>query len=401
MSVGHPDARDPLKKRVIVAAWQTGARSNGGLESLSLLLESSGLDLRLVVTNRWTPFAERWARLGPVVVRKMVAGAERRRPRLLSIVAELVVLARNNAWFAQQVAGSERVVLHCNDEVALLNFGIGARLSGCPVVFHVRDTRSSRNLYRVLRWRSFLALSSVFVTLSQEMRAWWVEYLTIRGWRPIRASKLRHLYSVVSAPSKHEPAAGRSPCPSGRFVVGVVGAFSPKKGQLEFIERCCHPLAADGFHFLFFGDTDTNREYFLACRDAAAHLVGSHIHFLGHVEHMTEYYSVLDVLVIVSRHEGLARSMIEALAAGVPVVSFAVCSAREILVDHGAGIVIPLGDHTALIRELRNVARDRSRISFLSARAREVAKTLFTPDAVARAYRDLLGELCDAGSSGQ
>jgi hypothetical protein len=45
---------------VVIAAWQTPARSNGGLESLTALLESCDFSPRLVVTNRSSRFTERW-----------------------------------------------------------------------------------------------------------------------------------------------------------------------------------------------------------------------------------------------------------------------------------------------------------------------------------------------------
>jgi UDP-N-acetylglucosamine:LPS N-acetylglucosamine transferase len=78
------------------------------------------------------------------------------------------------------------------------------------------------------------------------------------------------------------------------------------------------------------------------------------------------------------------------------VVSFAVCSAREILADHGVGIVVPQGDYPSLVRTLRAIAHERARLADMSARAQVVAKTLSAPGAQASAYKKLLGELCHA-----
>ncbi len=378
---------------VVVAAWQTVARSNGGLESLSSLLEACDFAPSVVITNRWSPFAERWARLAPVELRPMVGRAERSRSRLVTLPNDILSLLRNNLWMARRLARLGNPILHCNDEVALLNFGIGARLAGCPVLFHVRDTRTERNLYRVVRWRLFLALSTRFVTLSREMCAWWLAYLSISGRTPLGASKLRHLYSVVSQPydvQMNVSVGARSEKP---LVVGVIGVFSPKKAQLELIENCCRPLAQSNVEFFFYGDTEAYPEYTQACRQKAGDMLERSIHFMGHVERSYLVYQELDVVIVASRHEGLARAMIEALAAGVPVVSFAVCSAREVLEDHGAGIVVPSGDYAALVRTLREIESDRSRLAAMSAKARVVAAAHFAPDAAAAKYRNLLGEL--------
>lgn len=325
-----------------------------------------------------------------------MVGGDRPKSRGRRYVAEICALVRNNAWMATRLRETNHPVLHCNDEVALLNFGLGARLIGCPVLFHVRDTRGDRNLYRLLRWKAFLGLSTAFVTLSREMSDWWLRYLSIAGKPPAGASKVCHLYSVapeiLPAPRKNERELRLTP----QLVVGVVGAFSPKKGQLELLENCCRALAVEGFEFRFFGDMDVAPAYSLRCREAAGDMIGRRIFFFGHINDPRRIYGGLDVVVIASRHEGLARAMIEALAAGVPVVSFAVCSAREILADHGVGIVVPQGDYPSLVRTLRAIAHERARLADMSGRAQVVAKTLFAPGAQASAYKKLLGELCHA-----
>jgi glycosyltransferase involved in cell wall biosynthesis len=384
---------------VVVAAWQTAARSNGGLESLSALLESCDFAPCLVVTNRWSDFTERWTQRAPVELRPM-AGGDRGRPRAARFAADLGNLVRNNAWMVGFLAKRGRVVLHCNDEVALLNFALGARLVGSPVLFHVRDTRVDRNLYRLLRWRAFLALSSAFVTLSREMRDWWSRYLSAVGNPPAGVRKIRHLYSVVPDLSAAPRERHCGPRQQRKFSVGVVGAFSPKKGQLRLIEECCLPLSAEGFVFHFFGDMKIDEGYAYRCRKAAGSLSDRSIFFHGYVDDKSRIYGGLDVVVIASRHEGLARSMIEALASGVPALSFPVCSAREILAYHRVGIVVRQDDYEGLVGALREIAADPERLADMSARAQLTAKTLFAPKVLAGAYTRLLGELWYARPAG-
>lgn len=386
-------AAPPEVPPVVVAAWQTVARSNGGLESLTSLFEACDFRPSLVVTNRWSAFAERWARVAPVELRPMMSGAERGRSRITALPQDLRSLLRNNAWMARRLASIGDAILHCNDEVALLNFGIGARLAGRPVLFHVRDTRPERNLYRVLRWRLFFSLSNIVITLSREMSAWWLRYLEIAGMPPVSASKLRYLYSVVSPTSATQASFNPRRRPNISLVVGVVGVFCPKKAQLELIERCCRPLAQCNIEFRFFGDMEAYPEYAAKCRTIASDMLDHSIYFMGHVDNANDMYRDLDLVVVASRHEGLARAMIEALAAGVPVLSFEVCSAREILVEHGAGIVVPNGDYPALVCILRQLAADRSALDAMSANARSIAERHFAPRTLAAEYRHLLVEL--------
>lgn len=74
-------------------------------------------------------------------------------------------------------------------------------------------------------------------------------------------------------------------------------------------------------------------------------------HFHGFVEDMRVWCQALDLAILVSRREGLARAMIEPLAYGIPVVAFDITSTREILEQHACGIVVPRGDYAHLVVE--------------------------------------------------
>ena len=55
-----------------------------------------------------------------------------------------------------------------------------------------------------------------------------------------------------------------------------------------------------------------------------------------------------DLFVLASHREGMPRSIIEAMAAGLPVVATNIRGCREELVDGGTGTLVPLGDPGAL-----------------------------------------------------
>ena len=87
--------------------------------------------------------------------------------------------------------------------------------------------------------------------------------------------------------------------------------------------------------------------------------------------------------------------MIEAMSCGRPVVSFDICSARELLEEKsgGAGTVVPSGDHDAMARELIRYATDAAARDAAGAKGVAAAHELFDPARVAgrheSAYRAL------------
>ena len=89
------------------------------------------------------------------------------------------------------------------------------------------------------------------------------------------------------------------------------------------------------------------------------------------------------------------RGMIEAMSCGRPVVSFDVCSAREVLEPAGAGVVVRGGDHAGMADALIRYARDSAAAAGAGAAASAVARALFDPDEVVeryeRVYRALAG----------
>ncbi len=81
--------------------------------------------------------------------------------------------------------------------------------------------------------------------------------------------------------------------------------------------------------------------------------------------------------------------MIESLACATPVVSFDVCSAREILEARGCGLVVASGDRGALAESLASLAWDGEARARLGSRGRSTARELFDPARVVRAYERL------------
>ena len=173
----------------------------------------------------------------------------------------------------------------------------------------------------------------------------------------------------------------------------MVAAFEPRKGQLDFIREAAPRLvrSAPRARVYFVGDFDpVGNDYARRCLEEAerAGLMKS-VSFVGYTERVADWYRALDAVTISSRNEGLARCMIEAVACGTPVVSFDVCSAREVLEERGCGVVVAGGDHAGLAGALARLASDASERGRLGGRGVAAARELFDPREVADSYERL------------
>ena len=376
---------------VLFVVMQSGASANGGVESITQVLEQLRRVRPLVVTQSETAATRRWREAGCEVLVWPTPG----RPSAASVL-------RFNYGVYRLLRSRGRPVLHCNDITSLWHAGFGARAAGSPIVFNIRSVKPPGQEYG-WRWRMAGRLSDRRLALSAEMR----DALARRLPLPSRAggqAEVEFIYSVVDP-------ARLSPMPAGEralarrrmgigpscFAVGVVAAFHPRKRQLELIREAAPLLKAKVPHarLYFVGDFDPERDdYARRCAEAVRErgLEGS-VTFVGYSEKVADWYGVLDAVAVASKNEGLARCMIEAVACATPVVSFDVCSAREILEGHGCGFVVPQGGYGALVEKLALLAGDKAARRELGERGARAARELFDPRRVAGLYEELYSSL--------
>jgi len=128
--------------------------------------------------------------------------------------------------------------------------------------------------------------------------------------------------------------------------VGIVGRLVPIKNHALFLQAARRVREqVPGARFAIVGDGELRAA--LEAQADAPGLAGA-VTFTGFLRDLRPVYSDLDLLVIASDNEGTPVSIIEALAAGVPVVSTAVGGVPDLLEGGRYGALIPPGDADAL-----------------------------------------------------
>jgi len=105
---------------------------------------------------------------------------------------------------------------------------------------------------------------------------------------------------------------------------------------------------------------------------------GDPIEFTGPTDDVRPHLAWADVLLLVSRTEGLPGVVLEAAAAGVPAVAFDVGGVSDVVRDGVTGLLVPRGDEEAMTAALRVAATDRSRLPRLGKLAQELVLGRFT-----------------------
>jgi glycosyltransferase involved in cell wall biosynthesis len=115
--------------------------------------------------------------------------------------------------------------------------------------------------------------------------------------------------------------------------------------------------------------------------------------FVGYSDQVAEFYAACDVIALSSANEGTPVTIIEALAAGVPVVSTDVGGVRDVVGDGRSGLLVPAGDVEALGDALDRLAGDPALRRELGGRGRDVIERYSIPrlvDDLDLLYRELL-----------
>jgi glycosyltransferase involved in cell wall biosynthesis len=117
------------------------------------------------------------------------------------------------------------------------------------------------------------------------------------------------------------------------------------------------------------------------------------ITWLGHVDDMADLLGSVDVMVLPSYREGLPKSLIEAAACGLPLVTTDVPGCREVVTDGINGLLIPVRDGHALAQAILQLQDDPVLARRLGEAARTKAHAEFDERIVIQRTMDVYREL--------
>lgn len=165
--------------------------------------------------------------------------------------------------------------------------------------------------------------------------------------------------------------------PQDAPLVGSVGRLATQK-RYDRLVRALPSLP--GVHAVVVGEGPERGTLQALAREEG---VAERVHLPGHRDDVADALDAMDVFVLCSDREGMSNAMIEALAAGAPVVSTDVSGAREALAPRPdgsePGCVIGFGEEE-LIATLRDVLAAPNRRERMGAAARRVARERFGED---------------------
>ncbi len=298
------------------------------------------------------------------------------------------------ASFRQALAAAREArpdLIHVNHLILNQYGGLLARRLGIPSICHLRG-RPTRRSY----WGQLACLSTAIITNSHFTAGSWIRI-------PSARRRIHVIHNGIAVEDfsrevqRHRNARSREY--KDRVVLGVIGRIDPDKGHDVFL-RALQGVAQTMPRALALiaGDAAPEQQgYERQMRRLADGLgLAGNVNFVGPLADPRPFYAQLDALVLPSRYEPFGRVLIEAMAAGLPVIATESGGPSEIVKHGKTGLLVPPGDAEALAEAIRTIASSPDLRKEFGRTGFERAVSHFSLDRHTTAIQGLYRELAES-----
>jgi glycosyltransferase involved in cell wall biosynthesis len=181
--------------------------------------------------------------------------------------------------------------------------------------------------------------------------------------------------------------------PESSPVIGLVGRLDHwGKGHKELFEAMAILKERHPVHALIVGGGRRIDE--IKALAASLGLDGE-VHFLGTRRDVPDLLNAMDIFVLPSYSEGVSLALLEAMAAGLPVIATAVGGLPEVVTDGENGLLIPPRDAEALATALARLLEASDFAKKLGQNARKHVREHFSLDRLGREINEIYEELVE------
>ncbi len=297
-------------------------------------------------------------------------------------------MRRLRAWLLEE----EIDILHAHDFYAGWLGGWAAQFTGVKIIACQRHLRlSDRWAHRVGR-RVINRLADCVLVNAELIRAYVLATSTAS------ADKLVVIRNGLTFQA--EPAARAAlraallaelQLPADALLIGNVANLRPVKGHRYLLQAAASVVRQlPNAHFVLVG---TGELQAALLEQAAALGISANVHLLGQRPNAAQLAQAFDLAVLASLHEGLPNTVMEAQAAGVPVVATAVGGVLELITDGVTGYLAPAANAAGLAEKLLQALADEPGRARIAARGRAFVLDQFSMQRMVAATEQLYDEL--------
>lgn len=176
------------------------------------------------------------------------------------------------------------------------------------------------------------------------------------------------------------------------FTIGAIGRLSPEKGYDLLIDAFAE-LVAEGYD-LYMVILGEGAERTALEKRAAEQGVGKRLLLPGYISEASHYLTLFKIFSMPSRTEGLPMVLLEAMAAGTPILATRVGGIARVLDDGRAGLLVEPGNQKGLKSALRSVLEEPTNIQDRVEKAKQRVLQKYSSRTMACRYQDIYRAVC-------
>jgi glycosyltransferase involved in cell wall biosynthesis len=234
--------------------------------------------------------------------------------------------------------------------------------------------RLKRFAYRLL-YRLLACRVDGFIAVSQEVRQ-----SLIRQIGPVQ-DKIYTVCNAVDLKLFERPGDKTALCNQlglepHSHLIATVGRLTEQKGHCYLIDAAMSAVSSyPDTHFLLIGDGEMRDELQRQAQQAG---LSRNIHFLGVRKDVPDLLAAADLFVLPSLWEGLSVALLEAMAAGKPIVATAVSGTIQAMTHGETGLVVPPRDSRALANAIVQLLSNPAQAQAMGQAARQYVSMNFS-----------------------
>jgi L-malate glycosyltransferase len=294
---------------------------------------------------------------------------------------EAGVLGRLYRCFRQEKAR----VVHTHQFAQLLFSLLPAKACGARIVHTEHEYYLYRKDARARRiFKQLTRFCSAFTVVGPEVARYYTEELGVSSSRMHVIANAVDLDQFRFGAQDSRPQFGLS---DEEVVFGIVGRLEPEKDHRTLL-RAFQTLIAHGqaARLVIVGDGSLRAELESQCR---ALDIERHVTFLGARSDVPQVLAAFDVFVLSSVQEGVPLSVVEAMAAGKPVIATDIGGLRLLVKPAINGLLVPPADAVAFEAAMRELAGNAALRQEMGKQGRQMAHESFGVSVMINRYQDL------------
>jgi glycosyltransferase involved in cell wall biosynthesis len=318
----------------------------------------------------------------------------------LNPVADLRAASRLSAL----IRSADYDVVHAHGFKAGLITRLGAPMGGRPRVIvtvhnHVMfrtDMSSARKAIYRLAERFLEPVTCKLIAVSDALRSELVDAYGLPAGKVVTIPNGIDPTPFLTAYDK-DSARAAFDLPVGVSLVGTACRFAAQKGVHDLIDVFAHIRAQrPDIRFVLGGSGPLAEELRVHAEKVG---LSDTLIWPGEITDMPQFLAALDVYLNTSLSEGQPIGVLEAMAAGLPVVATAVGGTPEVIPSAEFGLTVPVSDHAAVAQATIELLGDGDRRARMGAAARARVLELFTQERMVESTLAVYRQAIAAGST--